>query len=163
MSFDLQYTSLSDPREAKRREYILEHTGKGRLAGQDAILHSSGLTEPFPGPPPELNETVTISEFFSEEAPRPRNDSTTSNDSGLRKKVSSKNLFQAQKSVEDEPTIGRRGSLRIGMLKNFGSRRGSTVDMKIETGASSMSRSASANPRESQYRNPFLDHLRLED
>ncbi|GAA6020961.1 hypothetical protein JCM11491_001565 [Sporobolomyces phaffii] len=142
-----QYTPLSDPREAKRREYILEHTGKGRLAGQDAILHSSGLTEPFPGPPPELSETVTISEFFSEEAPRQRSDSATSTDS-LRKKGSSKNLFHAQKGREEEPTVGRRGSLRIGMLKNFGSRRNSAVDMKIDVGPSAMSRSASTSPLE---------------
>ncbi|GAA5910815.1 putative polyadenylation protein [Sporobolomyces salmoneus] len=132
-------TALSDPREAKRREFILEHTGKGRLAGQDAILHSSGHAEPFPGPPPELSESITVSEFFSEERPQPRSagDSTSSNGgSSLRKKGSTKNLFQPQKSGTEEATVGRKGSLRIGMLKGFGSRRGSAVDMRVETGTS---------------------------
>ncbi|GAA5966092.1 hypothetical protein JCM3765_002602 [Sporobolomyces pararoseus] len=142
------FTPLSDPREARRREYILEHTGKGRLAGQDAILHPSGLAEPFPRPPPELSESITVSEFFSEEGPRLRSDEIASNDSGLRKKTSNKTLFQPQKGSSEEPVVGRRGSLRIGMLKNFGSRRGSAVDMKVETGTSNMARSLSSNPHE---------------
>ncbi|GAA5878827.1 hypothetical protein JCM16303_007198 [Sporobolomyces ruberrimus] len=141
-------TALSDPREAKRREYILEHTGKGRLAGQDAILHSSGLVEPFPGPPPELSEAVTISEFFSEETPRSRSDSIASTESALRKKSSNRSLSRGQTAGEEESTPTTKSSLRIGMLKGFGSRRGSTVDIRVETGASAMSRSQSSNPRE---------------
>ncbi|GAA5837062.1 hypothetical protein JCM5353_002481 [Sporobolomyces roseus] len=131
------YKPMADPREAKRREFILEHTGKGRLAGQDAILHSSGLVEPFPGPPAELSESVTISEFFSEEMPQSRRDSVVSNDS-----IGKKN--SVQKGGEEDAPPSKRSSLRISMLKNFGSRRSSVVDIKIDTGAS-MSRSASAN------------------
>jgi len=133
---------MADPREAKRREFILEHTGKGRLAGQDAILHSSGLVEPFPGPPAELSESVTISEFFSEEMPQSRRDSVVSNDS-----IGKKN--SVQKGGEEDAPPSKRSSLRISMLKNFGSRRSSVVDIKIDTGAS-MSRSASANGIESE-------------
>ncbi|GAA5981830.1 hypothetical protein JCM5350_005740 [Sporobolomyces pararoseus] len=142
------FTPLSDPREARRREYILEHTGKGRLAGQDAILHPSGLAEPFPRPPPELSESITVSEFFSEEGPRSRSEEVNSNDNPLRKKLSDKTLFQSQKVNAEEPVVGRRGSLRLGMLKNFGSRRGSAVDIKVETGTSNSMRSSSSNPCE---------------
>ncbi|KDE02411.1 hypothetical protein MVLG_07024 [Microbotryum lychnidis-dioicae p1A1 Lamole] len=42
----------SDLNEAARREFILHHTGKGRLASQDAELPSHYPVEIFPGPPP---------------------------------------------------------------------------------------------------------------
>ncbi|GAA6027295.1 hypothetical protein JCM8097_002568 [Rhodosporidiobolus ruineniae] len=65
------FEPLADKYEARRREYILAHTGKGRLAGQDAILQPSSsssaanLDPLFPAPNPELSEPVTITEFFA--------------------------------------------------------------------------------------------------
>ncbi|GAA5916667.1 hypothetical protein JCM6882_002260 [Rhodosporidiobolus microsporus] len=117
----------ADKYEARRREYILSHTGKGRLAGQDAVLPShssaSGLVEPFPPPPAELNQPVTITEFFAAdeaggatdggggEAMRARSQSVpplgatggalpaaaaAAAPTGVKKKFSSRTLFQAR-------------------------------------------------------------------
>ncbi|GAA5851319.1 hypothetical protein JCM8547_004205 [Rhodosporidiobolus lusitaniae] len=149
------FEPLSDKYEARRREYILSHTGKGRLAGQDAMLHSSasGLPSLFPPPNPELSEPVTISEFFADEPIRARSHSvpniaahvggggfsTTAAakaaNGGVKKKFSSRTLFQAKVTSpgstpvdEEPPALGsKKGSLRIGVFKRTGSgiRRGS--------------------------------------
>ncbi|GAA6062829.1 hypothetical protein JCM10212_002467 [Sporobolomyces blumeae] len=131
----LQYKPLADPKEAQRREFILQHTGKGRLAGQDAVLHSSGLAEPFPGPPQQLDEPVTISEFFSDETNRRRPDPTSSSSSSVKSKSSTKNSVPGQRLGEPEPAPGRRGSLRIGVFRALGSRRGSAVNVAPASGA----------------------------
>ncbi|GJN89278.1 hypothetical protein Rhopal_002257-T1 [Rhodotorula paludigena] len=155
----------ADKYEARRREYILEHTGKGRLASQDAKLNSSGMVAPFPRPPPELDEPVTITEFFAadssvndgdldtDDRSRPRSQSVPA----MRKKFSSRSLFQPKNAAastgeEDAVAPGKKGSLRIGVFKKAPSlaanRRGS-YDASGMTGlgvfGTGMSRSASAN------------------
>lgn len=155
----------ADKYEARRREYILEHTGKGRLASQDAKLNSSDMVAPFPRPPPELDEPVTITEFFAadssvndgdldtDDRSRPRSQSVPA----MRKKFSSRSLFQPKNAAastgeEDAVAPGKKGSLRIGVFKKAPSlaanRRGS-YDASGMTGlgvfGTGMSRSASAN------------------
>ncbi|GAA6002356.1 hypothetical protein JCM10207_001079 [Rhodosporidiobolus poonsookiae] len=148
------FEPLSDKYEARRREYILSHTGKGRLAGQDATLHSSGFAEAFPRPRPELNEPVTITEFFADTdgAARPQDlsaQSTPSSSSAVKKKFSSKSLFQPKLGEDDAPA-GKKGTLRIGVFKRNGSgvRRGS-YDASGMTGlgvfGTGMSRSTSTS------------------
>lgn len=99
----LQFEPLSDKYEARRREYILSHTGKGRLASQDAILRPSGVVAPFPRPAPELEESVTFGEFLEEEYGfnRPRSHSLPTN--ALER--------------EKPEAVGEKGSLRVGLLK----------------------------------------------
>ncbi|CEQ39153.1 SPOSA6832_00629 [Sporobolomyces salmonicolor] len=141
-----QYEPLSDPREAKRREFILEHTGKGRLASQDAVLHSSGPIEPFPGPPSELNKVINIAEFFSNEVNRPRSNSAPTN--AVKKKFSSRNLFQSKVEDDGSGPAGKMASLRIGVFKKNGSRRGShdaNAAMGLGVLGPGMPQSASAN------------------
>lgn len=128
-----QFEPLSDSREAERREFILEHTGKGRLASQDAVLHNTGLVEPFPGPPQRHPGPVSISEFFAEDYSvdnsRPRSNSLGA--APLRKKFS---------------------TLRLGVFKKpalSSSRRGS-YDSRTESGAAtptSLSRRGSYDSR----------------
>ncbi|BGO93975.1 hypothetical protein NBRC10512_005218 [Rhodotorula toruloides] len=97
------FEPLSDKYEARRREYILSHTGKGRLASQDAILRPSGVVAPFPRPAPELEESVTFGEFLEEEYGfnRPRSHSLPNN--ALER--------------EKPEAAGEKGSLRVGLLK----------------------------------------------
>ncbi|GEM07376.1 hypothetical protein Rt10032_c03g1393 [Rhodotorula toruloides] len=97
------FEPLSDKYEARRREYILSHTGKGRLASQDAILRPSGIVEPFPRPAPELEESVTFGEFLEEEYGfnRPRSHSLPTN-------ALERDMPQA---------AGPKGSLRVGLLR----------------------------------------------
>ncbi|GAA5918203.1 hypothetical protein JCM1841_005299 [Sporobolomyces salmonicolor] len=140
------YEPLSDPREAKRREFILEHTGKGRLASQDAVLHSSGPIEPFPGPPSELNKVINIAEFFSNEVNRPRSNSAPTN--AVKKKFSGRNLFQSKVEDDGSGPAGKMASLRIGVFKKNGSRRGShdaNAAMGLGVLGPGMPQSASAN------------------
>ncbi|BGP31909.1 hypothetical protein JCM10296v2_003688 [Rhodotorula toruloides] len=97
------FEPLSDKYEARRREYILSHTGKGRLASQDAILRPSGVVAPFPRPASELEESVTFGEFLEEEYGynRPRSHSLPTN--ALER--------------EKPEAAGEKGSLRVGLLK----------------------------------------------
>ncbi|GAA5893750.1 hypothetical protein JCM5296_001124 [Sporobolomyces johnsonii] len=143
------YEPLSDPREAKRREFILEHTGKGRLASQDAVLHSSGLIEAFPGPPAELNKAVNLSEFFSDPANRRRRNSAPTN--AVKKKFSSRSLFQSKVEDDGSGPAGKMSSLRIGVFKKNGSRRGShdaNAVLGLAVLGPGMPQSASANGME---------------
>ncbi|GAA5977640.1 hypothetical protein JCM11641_006885 [Rhodosporidiobolus odoratus] len=154
------FEPLSDKYEARRREYILANTGKGRLASQDAVLPSSSSLDTFPLPNPELSQPVTISEFFADEPSRSRSNSLP--DNVVKKKFSSRGLFQSkvtatspalpteeQESPTSTPT-GKKGALRIGVFKRTGSmiRRGS-YDASGMTGlgvfGTGMSRSTSAN------------------
>ncbi|BGP39930.1 hypothetical protein JCM10450v2_003909 [Rhodotorula kratochvilovae] len=159
-----QFEPFTDKYEARRREYILEHSGKGRLDSQDAKLRSSGLVAPFPRPPAELDQSVTITEFFAGEQ---TGEGTTAEDAedrarqrsqslpAVRKKFSSRALFQPKTAVGEDATslaAGKNGSLRSGLFKKApslaGSRRGS-YDASGMTGlgvfgaGASMSRSAS--------------------
>ncbi|BGP16007.1 hypothetical protein JCM10213v2_004000 [Rhodosporidiobolus nylandii] len=122
------FEPLSDKYEARRREYILANTGKGRLAGQDATLpSSSGFIEPFPPPDPELSAPVTVSEFFADEP------STPASTKAVKKKFSSRGLFQTKAATlspattphEDDAPVGsaagKKGALRIGAFKRTAS------------------------------------------
>lgn len=154
---------LSDPREAERREFILSHTGKGRLAGQDAILPVASSSA-FPGPPKDSLEPVSFAEFFAgdDELPKRRSSlpggplSAVSAGGSLKKKFSTKSLFPVPTQAEERPGIGeRKSSLRLGVLKMpSGIRRGS-YDSNFLSGmtglgvsGTGMSRSSSATERE---------------
>ncbi|GAA5824228.1 hypothetical protein JCM11251_001576 [Rhodosporidiobolus azoricus] len=152
--------SAADKYEARRREYILSHTGRGRLAGQDAILqphYASGSIEPlFPPPPAELNQPVTISEFFAkeveeskavveagDEAMRARSQSAplisvdegaaAGGTGGVKKKFSSRTLFQPRPGtpgeVDDATAAAKKGSLRLGVFKKGAGVTGSGLGM----------------------------------
>ncbi|GAA5928185.1 putative polyadenylation protein [Sporobolomyces koalae] len=148
---DQRSLPLSDSREAQRRENILGLTGKGRLAGQDAVLHSSSMAEPFPRPPLENREEVTISEFFSEEQARPRTADAGLSTVQLAGRQGYHKLDNSNRSEQyvGEALRGRRRSLGVGMLKGLGSRRGSTVEVKIESPGSTTRADPSAT-RESE-------------
>ncbi|KAM0752034.1 hypothetical protein T439DRAFT_324129 [Meredithblackwellia eburnea MCA 4105] len=120
--------SLPDPSEKERREYILEHTGKGRLASQDATFHT-GYAERFPRPP-SPGAPVTITEFFRAEAAssqnedmRPRSNSFPTRPT-LKKRFSSKGLFR---SDEDQAN----GANAVASGSGLGSKKSSTLRLGV--------------------------------
>ncbi|GAA6050151.1 hypothetical protein JCM3770_000426 [Rhodotorula araucariae] len=136
-----QFEPFTDKYEARRRAYILEHNNKGRLDSQDAKLHSPDVAAPFPRPPADLDDSVTMTEFFAgeqegdgaaaddpEDSARPTSQSRPS----VRKKFSGRVLFQPKLVASEDasaPPAAKNGSLRSGLFKKApslaGSRRGS--------------------------------------
>ena len=162
------FKAFSDPHEAERREFILSHTGKGRLAGQDATLPVASSSA-FPGPPKDPLAPVSIAEFFAgdDESLRRRASlpgglpmaATAAAGAGgsLKKKFSTKSLFPGAPGQDERPGMGeRKNSLRLGVLKMpTGVRRGS-YDSNFLSGmtglgvrGTGMSRSSSATERKS--------------
>ncbi|SCV74265.1 BQ2448_6697 [Microbotryum intermedium] len=115
---------LSDPGEAARREFILEHTGKGRLASQDAVLQSHYPVETFPGPP--LSGSLFAADYSLDGSPPVDGPS-------LKKRFSNLRLSMFK----------RPGSLSASRRPSYDSR----LDALLETTPSSpMSRRGSADP-----------------
>ncbi|KAL8292696.1 hypothetical protein RQP46_001308 [Phenoliferia psychrophenolica] len=141
--------------ERERRDFILHHTGKGRLASQDASF-SSGIVERFPRAP-SPSEPVTITEFFKTEAssstpspsatpppPPPTTTTTTNSDDTrtgafpvLRKTFSARgSLFQEANNSGSSSPSWKAGSRLAGVFRrNSGA------------GLGGMSRTASADAR----------------
>lgn len=168
----VQFSPLSDPREAERREFILEHTGKGRLASQDAVLPKAPhLTGAFPGPPPLQDDSVSISEFFAEDSDdstRPRSNSLPGRPA-VKKKFSNLRLglfakgslpmgsrrgsYDSRSVVEKEkgeksPSVSRRGSYDSRFAEGI-------AGLGLGVFGSGMSRSAS-NSIDSEQSSPSL-------
>lgn len=156
---------LSDPHEAERREFILSHTGKGRLQGQDAVLPVASSSA-FPGPRRGSLAPVSIAEFLAgDEDGRPRRASMPGSSlpsAEVKKKFSTRSLFPsaaAQEEQQQRPPMGeKKSSLRLGAFKMPGGVRRGSYDSSLLTGlgvlGTGMSRSASATERELQNPSP---------
>ncbi|KAK4047032.1 hypothetical protein OIO90_006353 [Microbotryomycetes sp. JL221] len=114
------FQPLSDAREAERREFILEHTGKGRLASQDAVLIRSSMTSVFPIKAASDDEETAISlQKFLESDIGPSAPARV--DSPSKKRFSSirSSWFQPL-NVESSgaPSWGRRGSWDVRLARS---------------------------------------------
>lgn len=129
----------TDPDERQRREFILEHTGKGRLASQDAVWNPSGFLAPSTLPNDLEAASLSISEFFRNELEsRPRSNSLPGGP--IRKKFSG--MFQKN---DDEAGSSKKSPLRLNVFRKGSSpsmsRRGSYDSRIAEAEAGSGSRS----------------------
>lgn len=64
LTVSLQLDALFDESETSRRDFILRHTGKGRLAAQDAVFRSSSASIPD-----GTRRTAPMSDPFAEPGP----------------------------------------------------------------------------------------------
>ncbi|KAI5479150.1 hypothetical protein MNV49_004010 [Pseudohyphozyma bogoriensis] len=133
----LNRLSLADSDELERRHFIMNHTGKGRLASQDATFNN-GLVERFPRAP-SPTRPVTISEFFRQPQVEDARASSFPSRPVIKKRFSG--LFQGKLDDEtsENPSASSSGlnkkSLRLGVFKKGStpstSRRGS-YDSRVD-------------------------------
>lgn len=106
--------------EETRRDYILAHVGKGRIASQDAVFSSPSkigphFTDPFsPSPATPATAAVSMTDLFrSDDSFRQRSHSLPIEHlpSAMKKKFSTSGLFQTFKKGVTPPATLRRGSL----------------------------------------------------
>ncbi|KAK4046190.1 hypothetical protein OIV83_006265 [Microbotryomycetes sp. JL201] len=127
-----QFEPLSDAFEAKRREFILEHTGKGRLASQDAVLTKAAhVSDVFPHSA-EADAPISLQTFLESERELPIE----------RAGSPSKKSFSPFKTTlfgeagKSAPRWGRRGSWDVRITESFPkaatARRGSYDSRVIE-------------------------------
>lgn len=111
-----QNLPLSDRNEADRREFILQHTGKGRLASQDATLPRSAFVgDAFPGPSVDMHDPVSMAEFFAEDVETSPDLARRGSDPGnsLAKKRFSTLKLGALFAPKGSPVGSRRGSVDV--------------------------------------------------
>ena len=109
-----------DAEEETRRDYILAHVGKGRIASQDAVFSTASKSgpqfiDPFSSTPATLaTAAVSMTDFFrSDDSFRQRSHSLPVDNvpSAMKKKFSTSGLFQTFKKGVTPPNMLRRGSL----------------------------------------------------
>lgn len=105
-----------DVEEESRRDYILTHVGKGRIASQDATFSSASklgtqFIDPFSSTP--TTAAVSMTDFFrSDDSFRQRSHSLPVDHlpGSIKKKFSTSGLFQTFKKGVVPPTGSRRGA-----------------------------------------------------
>lgn len=109
-----------DVEEETRRDYILAHVGKGRIASQDAVFSSPSklgpqFINPFSSSPATpATAAVSMTDFFrSDDSFRQRSHSLPVEHlpTAMKKKFSTSGLFQTFKKGVAPPATLRRGSL----------------------------------------------------
>lgn len=155
---------MSNPTEAQQEDFIIEHTGKGRLDSQDATFSTSRST---PFPPHHPVPAVSLAEFFHEqEGPidlRPRSHSLPSNSLLGRRRSSGGPILDEDK----EATTSTSGpNLLLSMFKKGGIpamlRRGSYDSRsEVELRSASQAGTSSNLIKECESSLPLLAGLRL--
>ncbi|KAM0787729.1 hypothetical protein ACM66B_003787 [Microbotryomycetes sp. NB124-2] len=163
------FEPLSDEREARRREFILEHTGKGRLASQDAVLTKSArVIDVFPHSV-EADAPISLQKFLETERDLPPPPSPLPERTGS----PSKKMFSpfrtsffggSNDANKGAPSCGRRGSWDVRISESFPqattARRGSYDSRMVE---GMQSKRSSLHERKSKSTTPVTIHHVAED